>query len=111
MEFKRYRPEGYSTKDDEKYTSLINDLFEFIKDTSITFHHKSLVLTEDQFQKIAHLLVEFFEDLHFDIGIWKAYEDFNKKTFNVTLPCTIKNNKEINLEDKFSIQRIQHFLW
>lgn len=111
MDFKRYRPEGYSTKDDEKYISLINDLFELIKDISITFYHKSLLLPEDDFQKIAHLLVEFLEDLHFDIGIWKAYENFNEKTFNVTLPCTIRDKNEIDLEDKFSIQRIQHFLW
>lgn len=111
MEFGRYRPERFSIKNDEKYISLINDLFWLLKNVSVAFNYKTLRLNEDNFQKIAHLLVEFFEDLHFDIGIWKTYENFNKKIFNVALPCTIRDENEFNPEDKFSTQRIQHFLW
>ena len=111
MDFKNYRPQGIVQKDDERFVFLVDELFELIIQVSNNFQYDTLKLNHKKFEQLAHLLIEFFEDLHFDIGIWKAYEQFNEKTFGTKLPGIYLDSNE-NLENNiFSTARIQHFIW
>ncbi len=111
MDFKNYRPQGILQKEDEKLISLIDDLHDLIVEESNNLAYTTLQLSEEKFQVLAHLLVEFFEDIHFDVGIWKAYEKFNETTFGTKLPCNDIEMSEVQDKDDFSSKRIQHFLW
>ncbi len=111
MEFKKYRPESIIINEDKKSVSLINELFEVITDFSVFFKHAALCFESERTTIISHLLFEFLEDIHFDIGIWNAYEKYNRVTFGNPFPCTMPDNNYVSPADKFNSYRIQHFLW
>ena len=111
MNFKEYRPEKYLHKNEEKLISLTNELQIFIKETYSMFHYQSLQLNDNKLEKVAHLLIEFAEDINLEIGIWKSYENYNINTFGTPLPCTIEKGKQIPGNDGLNKYRIQHFLW
>lgn len=111
MDFKEYRPERYLHKNEEKLLTLTNELKIFIKETYSLFYYNSLQLNDEKLEKIAHLLIEFAEDINLEIGIWKTYENYNINTFETPLPCTMEKGKQIPVNDVFNEYRIQHFLW
>lgn len=111
MEFKQYRPEGIILKDDNKFIELIDELHELIVNTSNLLIYETLRLNNEKTHKVSHLLIEFFEDIYFEIGIWNAYENFNEITFGTKLPCTLNIGETENTSTKFHLYRIQHFLW
>ncbi len=111
MEFTQYRPGDTRLNDDDKYISLIDELYKSIIGTSHLFSSEEFRLSNEKFHRISHLLIEFFEDIHFDIGIWRSYEKFNEATFGTKLPGTLSPNVKDVTKDQFNALRIQHFLW
>jgi hypothetical protein len=111
MEFKKYRPQGIFNKDDDKFISLIDRLYEFIIDVTEFFQYDTLRLDNEKFHRLAHILIEFAEDIQFDIGIWKAYENFNQKAFGTKWPCSCNEMPDDLDNDDFNFRRIQHLLW
>jgi len=53
-----------------------------------TFRFDTLRLDRSDIADLSTILAEFAEDLHNDIGIWRAYEDGNRAFFGVALPIT-----------------------
>lgn len=111
MEFKRYRPEGIILKEEDRFIELIEELYQLIVNTSNLFFYDTLRLNNEKNKRISHLLIEFFEDIYFEIGIWKAYENFNKITFGTILPCTFNNAEIDKINHNSYLFQTQHFLW
>ena len=111
MDFTEYRPEKHLNKEEENLPFLTDELEKFIKGTYPLFSHDSLKLNDEQIRRLAHLLIEFAEDLYLDIGIWKSYENHNINIFGTPLPCTLENGEQISENDPINEYRIQHFLW
>ena len=59
---------------------------------------------------LAPILVEFAEDLHQDIGIWRALEHYNLAEFGTPLPCILQPNEAMN-RASINPARIQYLLW
>lgn len=55
------------------------------------------------------ILAEFAEDLHNDIGIWRAYENSNWQQFGVPLPMT-EGGEDASIS-AISADRVRHLLW
>jgi hypothetical protein len=68
-----------------------------------------LNLRFDNWQDLAEVLVEFAEDIHNDIGIWKSLENYHLKFFGEKLPLTPKTND--NNSNPINSDRFHHFLW
>lgn len=111
MDFTEYRPEKQLKKEEENLPLLTDELEKFIKGTYPLFRHDSLKLNDGQIRRLAHLLIEFAEDLYLNIGMWKSYENHNINIFGTPLPCTLENGEKISENDPVNEYRIQHFLW
>lgn len=72
--------------------------------------YRTLRLTKKNLGELAGVLVEFAEDIHNDIGIWKALEQYNQEVFSARLPFIHQSeeNREQMPFDKYSIW---HLLW
>ncbi len=104
-----HRPEGFSGKGDKYLFSLIDDVAGIINKQNELFDDL-LYLSEEWVGKLAVMVLEFAEDLHNDIGIWKSYENYNKKYFGTPFPLTVKSGVNLKVK-KFDVLRFKHFLW
>ena len=75
---------------------------------------KILHIKKAEREELGILLSDFAEDLKFDIGLWKIYENYNIKNFGTPLPLTSDHNFDYStafLENPLHEERIKHFLW
>jgi hypothetical protein len=59
---------------------------------------------------LAGVLVEFWEDIHNDIGLWKALEQYQIEFFNTPLPLFLRPNEEVDPQN-LNEYRIRYLLW
>lgn len=110
MDFQLDRPPEYVGKADQCLPDVIQDLKRvFIKELDSS-PYRTLRLTKNNLGELAGVLVEFAEDIHNDIGIWKALEQYNQEFFGARLPFIHQSeeNREQKPFDKYSIW---HLLW
>ena len=79
MDFQSDRPEGYTGKADKYLPDVIQDLKRVLIKAQDSLTYKTLHLSKRNLGELARVLVEFAEDIHNDIGIWKALEQYNLK--------------------------------
>ena len=109
MEFNEHRPKGYVRKGDRYLPQLIVDLQKVLKKAQDSLTYDTLCLPDEELAELASVLVEFAEDIHNDIGIWKSLERYNTEYFGTPLPFVdINQDSEQNSIDE---RRIQHLLW
>ncbi|MEW6379157.1 MAG: DUF3843 family protein [bacterium] len=81
-----------------------------LKKAQSSFAYDNLYLRDSQIRELAGVLVEFAEDIHNDIGIWKGYEHYNREFFHTPLPITLRPG--VKLEEKELLKhRIHHLIW
>jgi hypothetical protein len=107
--FDKNRPQGFTGKGDEQWPVIIDHLEDLLYDMENHFETETLELLYEDWDELAYQLVEFAEDIHNDIGIWKSLEQYNLKFFGTALPLT----PVMDEDDSHFIQanRIHHFLW
>ncbi len=88
---------------------LIKGLSKVISQVEKVYFFDTLKLDKSQNFIMSNLLIEFAEDLHNDIGLWKSIEDYNNSMFNTPLPLFVNENCKI--EDTFDIHRIKYFIY
>ena len=96
MQFSTYRPEDYTGRGDKYLRDIANELRRRIAKKQNTFSDRNLKLNSQDLRTLSTCLVEFGEDLHNDIGIWKSLEYYNNELFGTPLPLVV--NKD-DLED------------
>jgi len=110
MSYLTYRPDGCQGQADSRLPQITRRLLRCLTDTQRQFAFDSLRLKRPALRQLAGILVDFAEDLHNDIGIWKAYERHNGRFFGVSLPL-IETNSGDGSESALSADRLRHLLW
>ncbi|GJQ59384.1 MAG: DUF3843 family protein [Candidatus Scalindua sp. AMX11] len=112
MGFYFHRPEGFKGKGDRYLYNISRELKRYLLRAYQEFDNSTLVLPMAKTEILSSACVEFAEDLHNDIGIWRSYEQYNRALFDNTLPMTLDSG------DKYEVAgvvinrpRIHHFLW
>ena len=107
--FEEFRPVEYKGKGEAYLYPLIKELAEKITKIEHQFIGEALIFEETNKLILAHILVEFAEDLHNDIGLWSSIENYNTEMFGTPLPLFIKSKEEIS--ECFDINRFRFFIY
>jgi hypothetical protein len=110
VNFRLNRPKGYLGKGDKYLTKIIQELSSFLRKTQRSFKYDTLRLPGGKIRDLAHVLVEFAEDVYNDIGIWKSLEQYNFEFFGTELPLTLQPGEEVG-SGPINKSRIKHLLW
>jgi len=107
--FEQFRPKDFVGTGDKHLFPLITELSKVI--SQLEKHYFSDILKFDKNQNfiLSNLLIEFAEDLHNDIGLWKSIEYYNNSMFHTPLPLFVNENCKI--ENTFDINRIKFFIY
>lgn len=107
---KLFRPPEFTGKGDRYLPKIQTRVTALLEDLYAEHDLLTLDLPDEAFPQIAAVIVEFAEDIHNDIGIWRAYEHYNADFFGTPLPLMLKPGKTLNERDMFT-RRLKHFLW
>jgi len=110
MNFRLNRPKVYPGKGDQHLTKIIKDLAGLLRKAEKEFKHETLRLPGGKIRELAEVLVEFAEDVHNDVGIWKSLEQYNYEFFGTKLPLILKPDEDLGA-NPINKYRIQHLLW
>lgn len=99
-----YRPEGVVGED--AYLAGIAERVEGVLNEVTREPCRELRLGRRETRELAVALAEFGEDLHFNAGMWRAYEEHNVRCFGEALPLTGASGQE-----GITAERVRHFLW
>ncbi len=110
MTYATHRPEGVKGRGDSHLPRITQDLRRKLAQVQRDFAYDSLRLDEDGLGELAGVLVDFAEDLHNDIGIWAAYEQYNVDFFGSPLPLTSPNGGDARVTG-IHPDRLRHLLW
>ena len=79
MLFSSNRPEGYPGQGDVYIKDEIKNINKFILKIQKPIKNSPFRLSKNKVKVVASAISEFAEDIHNDIGIWRSFEEFNKK--------------------------------
>jgi len=71
MNFQLHRPTGFSGEGDQYLPEVANSLKRRLKKAQGLLKYDTLHLPDLLNEELASLLVEYMEDIHNDIGIWR----------------------------------------
>jgi hypothetical protein len=83
-----FRPPGPPGRGDKYLREVAREVARTIRSAQCNFEFETLYLTPEELRELSFILAGFAEDLHNDIGIWRAYENYNLEWFGVSLPIT-----------------------
>lgn len=110
MSFQVHRPHGYTGAGDRHLSRIARNLKRFLINRQNKLAHDTLRLTNKEWDDLAGVLVEFMEDIHNDIGIWRSLEQYHLEFFDTPLPLFLQPGEEIDPQ-KLSTHRLCHLLW
>jgi hypothetical protein len=101
---------GFTGRGDKYLGEIAQELRRVLLKTQNTFVFPSCRLPDAAWSDVAALLVEWAEDVHNDIGLWRAVETHQRRCFDTPLPLIVNASPEVEPRD-FDPRRIQFFLW
>jgi hypothetical protein len=104
------RPRGFQGRGDKYLGELAQGLRRVLWKTQQGFIYPTCRLTEHACGEIAMLLVEWAEDIHNDIGLWRTVEMHQRQCFGTPLPLIVRAAQKDELRG-FDPRRIQYVLW
>ncbi len=107
--FEQFRPKEFESKGEALLYPIIKELAKKITLLEKKYIGEAFLFGETNSYILAHLLVEFAEDLHNDIGLWSSIENYNIELFGSPLPLYIKSKEEIT--ECFDINRFKFFIF
>jgi hypothetical protein len=110
MEFQLHRPQGYTGAGDRYLPEIARDLKRFLRDAQDKLAYDTLHLPAKELGDLAVVLVEFAEDIHNDIGLWRSLEQYQLEFFGTSLPLCLRSNEEIDSQ-RLNEYRLRHLLW
>ena len=110
MNSQSHRPPGHDGKREHYLSRIAKDLERIIVRAQGTLAYNTLCLSDSKLEELTSVLIEFAEDIHNDIGIWKSLEWYNIEFFGTPLPLILQLNEDIG-KDAINEQRIQYLLW
>jgi hypothetical protein len=67
-------------------------------------------MSSSKLEAVASVFIEFAEDIHNDVGMWRSVEEYNLDFFGTRLPLIPEFNKDAGQKVIFQY-RVCHFLW
>jgi len=105
-----FRPQGYEGSVEPHLPKVQNAVVKALTLAQRGFSHDTLKLDRPSLKALAALLVEFAEDLHCDVGIWRGLERHNTEFFGTHLPFQ-SEQRTLFPREAISPTRLQHLLW
>ena len=100
---------GFTGRGDKYLGDIAQDLRRVLWKTQASFAHPTCRLPDAAWSDVAVLLVEWAEDIHNDLGLWRSVEDHHIRCFGTPLPlASIRSEAGVR---GFDPLRIQYFLW
>lgn len=107
--FMSARPPGFSGKGDKYWVEAVPELRRVLQKAQNSFAYPSCRLPDAAWSEVAVLLVEWAEDIHNDLGLWRTVEAHHCRCFGTALPfMSVLPGEELR---GFDPRRIQFFLW
>ncbi len=110
MDFNAHRPHQRLGRSERALVNIAQDLTRFLAQAQRSLRFETLRLSRPQRETLAAILVEFAEDLHQDIGIWRALEYYNLANFGTPLPCILQPDEAMD-RAPINPARVQFLLW
>ncbi len=110
MAFHDHRPTRRLGRSERPFIKLTRDLTSFLHKAQRSLTYDTLHLSSRARVILAHILVEFAEDLSQDIGIWRSLEQYNLDFFGTRLPCVLQPDEAMDSEP-VNPDRVQFLLW
>src|SRR5262245_30155415 len=110
MNFHAHRPNQHLGRSERPLLRITTDLTGFLLKAQRSLTFETLYLSKQQREALAQILVEFAEDLHQDLGIWRSLEQYNLDFFGTTLPCILPADGQRDAEP-VTPARVQYLLW
>ncbi len=104
------RPLGFTGRGDEYLGEIAQELRRVLWKTQKNFVFPSCRLQDNAWTDVSALLVEWAEDVHNDIGLWRTVETHQRQYFGTPLPLIVNASPEVELHG-FDSRRIQFLLW
>ena len=106
----RFRPKSYEGSLEQYLPKVQNSIVKALARSQKSLSHDTLRLDRPSLEALAAILVEFVEDLHCEIGIWRSLERYNMEVFGTLIPFLFEPMSLLPREE-ISPTRLQHFLW
>src|SRR3954449_8808680 len=106
----KFRPEGFEGPVEDYLPGIQTALVRTLTGTQKDLTHDTLKLARPRLKTLAAILVEFAEDLHCGIGIWRSLEQYHREFFVTPLPL-IQEAEADRPPEEISPPRVRHLLW
>jgi len=101
---------GYTGRGDKYLGEIAQELRRVLWKTQHAFTYPSCRLPDAAWSEVAVLLVEWAEDIHNDIGLWRTVEAHQQQCFGTPLPLVASSSPEVELR-AFDPRRVQFLHW
>jgi hypothetical protein len=101
---------GFTGRGDKYLGDIAQELGRVLRKTQSRFGFTSCRLPEAAWSELSVLLVEWAEDIHNNIGLWRTVEAHQQQCFATPLPLFVNPNDQPDL-GKFDPRRLQFLLW
>jgi Protein of unknown function (DUF3843) len=105
-----HRPPGFHGALDDHLPRIHDGLVRSLAAAQKKFSRDTLKLPRPALESLAGVLVEFAEDVHAGLGIWRSLERSNQELFGTPLPFFLEPGDHVPPE-VISLARVQYLLW
>lgn len=110
MKSQGHRPRGYIGAGDRYLPRIERELRRFLIKTQNELRYDTLRLPPKEWANLAGVLVEFMEDIHNDIGLWRSLEQYQLEFFDTPLPLFLPPQEEPEPQ-RLNEYRLGYLLW
>jgi len=100
---------GFTGRGDKYLGEIAQDLRRVLWKTQNNFAHATCRLPDIAWSEVAVVLVEWAEDIHNDLGLWRSVEAHQRQWFGTPLPFIVAPAD--GEPQGFDARRIQYLLW
>jgi hypothetical protein len=104
------RIRGFTGRGDKYLAEIAQEMRRVLWKTENRFTDPACRLPDADWSEVAVLLVEWAEDIHNDLGLWRTVEAHQKRLFGTPLPLVMEPSGGDEPRG-FDPRRIQFFLW
>ena len=109
--FKQNRPLEFHGRGDRYLADIAAGLLRKLLKNQKNYASPTLVLEREALGELALVLVEFAEDTHADIGIWRSLESAQQERLGTPLPFFVAPEESSPALSPFDQRRVQFLLW
>jgi hypothetical protein len=105
----KLKPYSIASNHDMKYLELSQQIYKMLG-KRFTEEFKGWQYQRENLVELSVVLASYVEDFVSEIGIWKAFTDYNKEEFGSALPLFDIENEEY-FENDFNPQDLSYLIW